>query len=71
MQNIKIMVVDDELEIAELIKDYLEEEQFSVIISTDGKEAVELFRQQQPQLVVLDIMLPGIEIGRASCRERV
>ena len=67
MQNIKIMVVDDELEIAELIKDYLEEEQFSVIISTDGKEAVELFRQQQPQLVVLDIMLPGID-GMEVCR---
>ena len=67
MQNIKIMVVDDELEIAELIKDYLEEEQFSVIISTDGKEAVELFRQQKPQLVVLDIMLPGID-GMEVCR---
>lgn len=67
MPNIKIMVVDDELEIAELIKDYLEEEQFSVMISTDGKEAVELFRRYRPQLVVLDIMLPGLD-GMEVCR---
>lgn len=67
LKNIKIMVVDDELEIAELIKDYLEEEQYSVIISTDGKDAIELFRQQQPQLVVLDIMLPGLS-GMEVCR---
>lgn len=67
MKDTKIMVVDDELEIAELIKDYLEEEQYSVIISTDGKEAIELFRQQQPQLVVLDIMLPGLS-GMEVCR---
>lgn len=67
MQNIKIMVVDDELELAELIKDYLEEEKYSVIISTDGKEAIELFRLHQPQLVVLDIMLPGLD-GMEVCR---
>lgn len=57
------MVVDDELELAELIKDYLEEEKYSVVISTDGKEAIELFRLHQPQLVVLDIMLPGLDGG--------
>jgi two-component system, OmpR family, response regulator VicR len=67
VQNIKIMVVDDELELAELIKDYLEEEKYSVIISTDGKEAIELFRLHQPQLVVLDIMLPGLD-GMEVCR---
>lgn len=67
MQNIKIMVVDDELELAELIKDYLEEEKYSVIISTDGKEAIELFRLHRPQLVVLDIMLPGLD-GMEVCR---
>ena len=61
MQNIKIMVVDDELEIAELIKDYLEAEQYDVIISTDGKECLKLFREYQPQLIVLDIMLPGLD----------
>lgn len=67
MQNIKIMVVDDELEIAELIKDYLEAEQYDVIISTDGKECLKLFRAYQPQLIVLDIMLPGLD-GMEVCR---
>lgn len=61
------MVVDDELEIAELIRDYLEEEQFEVIISTDGKQALDLFRLHKPQLVVLDIMLPGLS-GMEVCR---
>lgn len=67
MQKIRIMVVDDELEIAELIKDYLEEEQYDVIISTDGKECIKLFREYQPQLIVLDIMLPGLD-GMEVCR---
>lgn len=67
MQKIKIMVVDDELEIAELIKDYLEAEQYDVIISTDGKECLKLFREYQPQLIVLDIMLPGLD-GMEVCR---
>lgn len=67
MQNIKIMVVEDELEIAELIKDYLEEEQYEVIISTDGKQCIELFREFQPQLIILDIMLPRLD-GMEVCR---
>lgn len=67
MADTKIMVVDDELELAELIKDYLEEERYSVIISTDGREAVEMFRAYQPELVVLDIMLPGLD-GMEVCR---
>ena len=67
MQNIKIMVVDDELEIAELIKDYLEAEQYEVIVSTDGKECLKLFREYRPQLIVLDIMLPGLD-GMEVCR---
>ncbi len=67
MQNVRIMVVDDELEIAELIKDYLEEEQYDIIISTDGKECIKLFREYQPQLIVLDIMLPGLD-GMEVCR---
>lgn len=67
MQHIKIMVVDDEPELAELIKDYLEEEKYSVIICYDGKEAVEQFRLHQPHLVVLDIMLPNLD-GMEVCR---
>ncbi|MCS7460387.1 response regulator transcription factor [Paenibacillus doosanensis] len=67
MVDMKIMVVDDEVELAELIKDYLEEERYSVMISTNGKEAVEMFRTHQPNLVVLDIMLPVLD-GMEVCR---
>ena len=49
------------------IKDYLEEEQYEVIIANDGKEALDLFRQNQLQLIVLDIMLPGLS-GMEVCR---
>lgn len=67
MQKKKIMVVDDELEIAELIKDYLEEEQYNVEVSTDGEECLAVFREFQPHLIVLDIMLPGLD-GLEVCR---
>ncbi|MFD1413602.1 response regulator transcription factor [Oceanobacillus jeddahense] len=67
MRNKKILVVDDELEIAELMKDYLEEEQYEVKISTDGEECLAIFREYQPHLLVLDIMLPGVD-GMEVCR---
>ena len=61
------MVVDDEPELAELIKDYLEAEKYSVILCHDGKEAIEKFRLYQPNLVVLDIMLRNLD-GMEVCR---
>ncbi|MEF3327814.1 response regulator transcription factor [Oceanobacillus oncorhynchi] len=67
MRDKKVLVVDDELEIAELIKDYLEEEQYDVEISTDGEECIAVFREYQPHLIVLDIMLPGLD-GMEVCR---
>jgi DNA-binding response OmpR family regulator len=67
LQRNKIMVVDDEVEIGELLKDYLEEEQYEVILCTNGLSALEAFRQHNPQLVILDIMLPGLD-GMEVCR---
>ncbi|ANY76773.1 DNA-binding response regulator [Paenibacillus ihbetae] len=61
------MIVEDEKEIADLLKDYLVEEHFEVIVAKDGLEAVRLFRETRPQLMILDIMLPhlnGIEVCR-------
>ncbi|MEK6991643.1 response regulator transcription factor [Paenibacillus sp. FSL K6-1566] len=67
MQLDRIMIVEDEKEIADLLKDYLVEEHFEVIVASDGLEAVRLFRETRPQLMILDIMLPhlnGIEVCR-------
>jgi len=63
----KILVVDDEKEIAELIRDYLRAEGFEVFLAHDGEEAVNCFREHKPQLVVLDIMLPKMD-GTEVCR---
>lgn len=63
----KILVVDDEKEIAELLRDYLKREGFEVILAFDGEQGLEVFRKQSPTLVVLDIMLPKID-GMEICR---
>lgn len=62
-----ILIVEDELEIAELVRDYLIREGFTPILVKDGEEAIDSFRKEKPSLVVLDIMLPkinGIEVCR-------
>src|SRR5450756_127323 len=60
-QQEKIMVVDNEEHIIELVELYLGEEGFLVESAADGGEAVEKFAQVKPDLVVLDIMLPGMD----------
>nr|WP_280521406.1 response regulator transcription factor [Paenibacillus mangrovi] len=61
------MIVEDEKEIAELLKDYLVEEHFEVIIASDGREAIHLYREYRPKLMILDIMLPKLD-GMEVCR---
>jgi len=56
-----ILVVEDELEIANLIKLYLEKEGFAVHLSRNGEQALELAQTVQPDVVVLDLMLPGLD----------
>jgi len=63
----RILIVEDEKEIAELLKDYLVEEHFEVIIASDGREAIHLYREYLPQLMILDIMLPKLD-GMEVCR---
>lgn len=57
----KILVVEDEDRMRKLIKDYLIRWGYSVVESGDGLEALEIFKREQPDLIVLDIMIPGIE----------
>lgn len=63
----KILVVDDERKIVDIVRAYLEKEGYRVITATDGESAVSLFRQEKPDLIVLDLMLPKIS-GNDVCR---
>jgi two-component system response regulator ResD len=59
--NQTILVVDDEETIREVVRRYLEREGFSVIEAADGFEALDALRTESPDLIVLDLMLPGID----------
>ena len=64
----RIMVVDDDPNIRELVRLYLEKEGFEIITAERGDEAVKLFRASPPNLMLLDVMLPGMD-GWQVCRE--
>ena len=64
----KILIVDDDNNIAELISLYLIKECFDTRIVNDGEEALQAFESYQPNLILLDLMLPGID-GYQVCRE--
>ncbi|NLA04224.1 MAG: response regulator, partial [Firmicutes bacterium] len=64
----RILVVDDERPIAEILKYNLEKEGFEVILAYDGEEALRRLEQDEPDLILLDIMLPKKD-GFDVCRE--
>ena len=68
MPNEKILVVDDDSNICELLRLYLEKEGYAVKIVNDGVSAVNAFKQESPDLMILDIMLPKLD-GWQVCRE--
>lgn len=63
----KILVVDDEPNIREVVGLYLRQDGHAVVVAADGEEALRLYRQARPDLVVLDLMLPGLS-GLEVCR---
>ncbi len=63
----KILIVDDDANIAELISLYLTKECFETMMVEDGEEAIRAFEEFQPNLILLDLMLPGID-GYEVCR---
>ena len=64
----KILIVDDDANIAELISLYLTKECYETMIVNDGEEALSIFDSFAPNLILLDLMLPGID-GYQVCRE--
>lgn len=63
----RILIVEDELDLANIIKDYLEKELYEVEICTEGDKAIEIFDKFKPSLVILDLMLPGMS-GYEICQ---
>ncbi|HHX75426.1 MAG TPA: response regulator transcription factor [Firmicutes bacterium] len=63
----KILVVDDEKTIVKGLKFALEKEHYEVLAAYDGEEALQLFEEEAPDLIVLDLMLPGVD-GFEVCR---
>lgn len=68
MTNNKILIVDDDQHIAELIKIYFEKDGFETVVANNGKQAVELFKSEAPSIVILDVMMPEMD-GWQVCRE--
>lgn len=68
MGSATVLVVDDEKKIRDLVRSYLENEGFAVLVADSGQRALETFGRVQPDLVILDLMLPDIsgeEVARA------
>ena len=63
-----ILIVEDDKNIADLLRLYLEKEEMNCTVAGDGLEGLEKFQAVQPDLVLLDIMLPGMD-GWSVCRK--
>lgn len=63
----KILVVDDEIKIVEVVKAYLEKDNYEVFIATDGKSALKSYDNNKQDLIILDLMLPDIS-GEEVCK---
>jgi len=72
MKNKKVLIIEDDQKISDLVKLYLEKENFQVIVALDGKEGLELAGKESPDFIVLDLMLPeisGMHIARQIRRK--
>lgn len=68
MEDVRVLVADDEKEIRNLLKKYLERELYKVDVAVNGEEALKLFAQNKYNLIILDIMMPKID-GVEVCRK--
>ncbi|MBQ5754554.1 MAG: response regulator, partial [Oscillospiraceae bacterium] len=67
MANEKILIVDDDKNISELLRLYLTKEGYQTVLAHDGEAAMAAFEQQNPALVLLDVMMPRMD-GWEVCR---
>ncbi len=67
MPNKKVLIVDDDINICELLRLYLEKDGFDTVIANDGESAIVKFNLEEPDIILLDIMLPKLD-GWQVCR---
>ena len=60
MSNTSILIIDDEPLVGEVLRDFLKDEGYDVHLSADGKEALGVFKEVRPELVITDLNMPGI-----------
>jgi CheY-like chemotaxis protein len=66
----KILIVDDQLEVRELVQVTLEIGDYQILTAENGREAVEMAQREHPDIILLDIMMPGSDIdGLEACRQ--
>jgi DNA-binding response OmpR family regulator len=63
----KVLLVDDDKTLLDVLKYNLEKERYDVVVASDGAQALELARAEEPDLIILDVMLPGLD-GLEVCR---
>ena len=66
MANEKILVVDDDTNICELLRLYLTKEGYQVTVANDGEEGLEKFNQVKPDMVLLDVMMPRWTVWKCA-----
>ena len=64
----KVLVVDDELHLCNVLRRILEREGYKVITAPDGEAAIQFTEEEKPDVILLDLMMPGID-GREVCRK--
>ena len=69
MENAKILIVDDDLDLSTALQITLESQQYTVITASDGKEGMEKVRTDKPDLVILDVMMSSWSDGFEMSRE--
>ena len=68
MANQRVMIVDDDVNICELLRLYFEKEGYDVVTVNDGRTDLEKVQQKEPDIILLDIMMPELD-GWQTCRE--
>ncbi len=68
MTNAKILIADDDRNICELLRIYLEKESYNVVLAENGEEALSKFDEEEPDILLLDVMMPRLD-GWQVCRE--